>query len=299
MTSKNSVLAVLFADISGSTRIFETLGDEAARHKIAKCLSLLGEVVAAHKGTLVKTIGDEVMCTFSSADEAVLAACEMQSSVEEAATEYTASGPLSLRVRVGLQYGPVMLENDDVFGDTVNVAARMASLAKAGQIITTQQTVDVLSPQQRPNARLVDRAPVKGKKDSIDICEIVWQQEDITRFANSTLLSNPTESQMHLVYRDRTVAVNMDRSSVVLGRSVNADVAVEETLASRQHAKIEYRRGKFYLIDQSTNGTYVRTDDGVESFIRREEAPIAGSGVISLGKPFKQNPSEIVRFRAE
>jgi predicted component of type VI protein secretion system len=104
---------------------------------------------------------------------------------------------------------------------------------------------------------------------------------------------------MVLTYRDRSLSVNPERSSVVMGRSVNADLAVEETLASRQHAKIEYRRGKFFLTDQSTNGTYVRTDDGVESFLRREEAPIAGSGVISLGKPFKQNPSEIVRFRAE
>lgn len=299
MTSKNTVLAVLFADISGSTRLFETLGDETARHKIAKCLEMLGEVIAAHKGTTIKTIGDEVMCTFATADAAAKAACEMQAALEEAATEYTASGPLSLRIRVGFHYGPVMEENNDVFGDTVNVAARMASLAKAGQIITTQQTIDVLSAKDRPQSRLVDRAPVKGKKEAIDICEIVWQQEDITRFANSTLLNNPTESQMVLTYRDRSLSVNPERSSVVMGRSVNADLAVEETLASRQHAKIEYRRGKFFLTDQSTNGTYVRTDDGVESFLRREEAPIAGSGVISLGKPFKQNPSEIVRFRAE
>jgi class 3 adenylate cyclase len=299
MTSKNSVQAVLFADISGSTRLFETLGDEVARHKIAKCLEMLGEVITAHKGTLIKTIGDEVMCTFATADAAAQAACEMQAALEEAATEYTATGPLSLRIRVGFHYGPVMLENNDVFGDTVNVAARMAALAKAGQIITTQQTIDVLSTQTRPQSRLVDRAPVKGKKEAIDICELVWQQEDITRFANSTLLSKPAESNMFLTYRDRSICVNAEKSSVVMGRSVNADLAVEETLASRQHAKIDYRRGKFFLIDQSTNGTYVKTDDGVESFLRREEAPIAGSGVISLGKPFKQNPSEIVRFRAE
>lgn len=299
MTSKNSVQAVLFADISGSTRLFETLGDEVARHKIAKCLEMLGEVITAHKGTIVKTIGDEVMCTFATADAAAQAACEMQAALEEAATEYTATGPLSLRIRVGFHYGPVMLEDNDVFGDTVNVAARMAALAKAGQIITTQQTIDVLSTQNRPQSRLVDRAPVKGKKEAIDICEIVWQQEDITRFANSTLLSKPAESNMFLTYRDRSICVSAEKSSVVMGRSVNADLAVEETLASRQHAKIEYRRGKFFLIDQSTNGTYVKTDDGVESFLRREEAPIAGSGVISLGKPFKQNPSEIVRFRAE
>jgi class 3 adenylate cyclase len=299
MTSKNSVQAVLFADISGSTRLFETLGDEVARHKIAKCLEMLGEVITAHKGTIIKTIGDEVMCTFATADSAAQAACEMQAALEEAATEYTASGPLSLRIRVGFHYGPVMLEDNDVFGDTVNVAARMAALAKAGQIITTQQTIDVLSTQNRPQSRLVDRAPVKGKKEAIDICEIVWQQEDITRFANSTLLSRPAESNMFLTYRDRSICVSAEKSSVVMGRSVNADLAVEETLASRQHAKIEYRRGKFFLIDQSTNGTYVKTDDGVESFLRREEAPIAGSGVISLGKPFKQNPSEIVRFRAE
>jgi hypothetical protein len=247
----------------------------------------------------VKTIGDEVMCTFANADEAASAACEMHKVLEEEATEYTASGPIRLRVRIGFQYGPAMLENNDVFGDTVNVAARMASLAKAGQIITTQQTVDVLSPQLRGSARLVDRAPVKGKKETLDICELIWQQEDVTRFVHSTLLSKPVESQMHVVYRDRTLTVNADRPSLVLGRSATADLPVEETLASRQHAKIECRKGKFYVVDQSTNGTYIRSDDGTESFVRREEAPLTGSGVISLGKPFKQNPSEIVRYRAE
>jgi len=299
MTPTNTTLAILFADISGSTRIFETLGDVAARHKIAQCLDLLGDVVTEHKGTLVKTIGDEVMCTFPSAEDAATAACAMQGALEETATEYTASGPMSLSIRVGFHYGPAVVEDSDVFGDSVNVASRMVSLAKAGQIITTQQTVEQLPANLRGSVRFVDHAPVKGKKETIDICELLWQQEDVTRIASSVVLSKPVEALMHLTYRDRTLTVSQERPSVFLGRSATADISVDETLASRQHAKVEYRKGKFYIVDQSTNGTHIRSDDGSESFVRREEAPITGSGVISLGKAFKQNPTEIVRYRAE
>ncbi|MGQ0659005.1 MAG: adenylate/guanylate cyclase domain-containing protein [Chromatiales bacterium] len=299
MSSTSSFIAVLFADISGSTRIFESLGDLAARHKITQCLDLLGDVVAHHHGTLVKTIGDEVMCTFPSAEEAASAASAMQDALEDTATEYTASGRVSLRIRVGFHYGPAVVEHNDVFGDTVNIAARMVSLAKAGQIITTQQTIEMLSANLRSSARFVDRVPVKGKKQTIDICELLWQQEDVTRLASNVVLSGPAEAQMHLNYRDRSISVNPDRPAVMLGRSNSADVTVDETLASRQHAKIEYRKGKFYIVDQSTNGTFIRTDDGTESFLRREEVPLTGSGVISLGKAFKQLPTEIVRYRTE
>lgn len=299
MSSANSTVAVLFADISGSTRIFESLGDVAARHKISQCLDLLGDVVKEHSGTLVKTIGDEVMCTFASAEKAATAACAMQESLEDTATEYTAAGRVSLRIRVGFHYGSAVVENNDVFGDTVNIAARMVSLAKAGQILTTQQTVEALSPGARASARLVDRAPLKGKREMIDICELIWQHEDVTRLATGVVVTHPAEARMHLNYRDRSVSVTPERPAVTLGRSNSADVTIEETLASRQHAKIEYRKGKFYIIDQSTNGTFLRADDGTESFLRREEALLTGSGVISLGKAFKMQPTEIVRFRAE
>lgn len=300
MSSKTANLAVLFADISGSTKLFEMLGDTVARFKIAQCIEMLTEVIGRHKGNVVKTIGDEVMCTFPSAENAATAACDMHETLDGESTEMTAKGPVKLRIRVGFHFGPCIIEGGDVFGDTVNVAARMVAQAKAGQIITTKESVEYLSPILRASSRFIDRAPVKGKKETIDLFEIIWQEEDVTRMSTGILPDKTINAQLHLSYRDSRFTVDHDRSSAVLGRSQNADITVEETLASRQHVRIEYRRGKFFIIDQSTNGTYIKSDSNAsETFLRREEAPLTGSGRISLGRSFNENPQEVVVYRSE
>jgi adenylate cyclase len=298
MSSSN--LAILFADISGSTRLYELLGDTLARSKIMRCFELLTEIVEGHGGTVVKTIGDEIMCTFPAADAAVNGASAMQETLDAEVAEQTANGPIKLAIRVGLHFGPAIVETGDVFGDAVNVAARMAKMAKPGQIITTEATVTALPRMLRANTtRLVDHAPVKGKRDSMDIYEIIWQQEDITRML-PTVIADTQDSlvRLRLDYNDINVMLDHERSQVVIGRSKGADIAVEEVLASRLHAKIEHRRGKFYLTDQSTNGTYVKIGDK-EAFVRRDEVVLTGDGAISLGRPFNENPTELVLFHLE
>lgn len=299
MSAKTTNLAILFADISGSTRLYELLGDAAARAKVAQCLSLLTAVIDRHDGTVIKTIGDEIMCTFPSAEAAATAACEMHEIIEDDVTEQTAAGPISLAIRVGMHFGPAILEAGDVFGDAVNVAARMASMAKAGQIITTQTAVEEMSPILRASTRFIDRAPVKGKKDTMDIYEVIWQQEDVTRMSTGIgVKSDQAAVHMRLTYHAAQVILNDERTQVVLGRSQSADITVDEALASRQHVRIEHRRGKFFIIDQSTNGTYVKHGNN-EAFLRREEMPLAGNGMISLGRPFSEGPKEVVHFSSD
>ncbi len=299
MALKTSYLAIMFADISGSTRLYEVLGDVAARAKVASCLRLLTQVVERRDGTVVKTIGDEVMCTFPSAEKAVIAACEMQEAVEDEITEQTAAGPISLAIRVGLHFGSAILEAGDVFGDAVNVASRMVSMAKAGQIITTESTIGELPPILKANTRFVDRSPVKGKKETVDIHEILWQQEDITRMSTAVAnVKREAVARMRFTYRDLSVTVDQERPQIMVGRSKSADIAVDEGLASRLHVKVELRRGKFFITDQSTNGTYVKFGK-TEAFLRREEMSLSGKGMISLGRAFKENPAEVVHFSTE
>lgn len=299
MAPKTTNLAILFADISGSTRLYEILGDVAARTKIADCLELLTFVVTRHNGIVIKTIGDEIMCTFPSAEESATAACEMHEILEDDVTEQTAAGPVSLAIRVGMHFGPAILESGDVFGDAVNVAARMAAMAKGGQIITTQGAVDAMSPIMRASTRFIDRAPVKGKKETMDIFEVLWQQEDVTRMSTGVIAGpNTVPVRMRLTYHSDTVVMDADITQIVMGRSKSADLTVNETLASRQHVRIEHRRGKFFIIDQSTNGTYVHHESD-ESFLRREEMPLSGDGMISLGRSFSENPQEVVHFKSE
>ena len=296
MAPKTTNIAILFADVSGSTRLFETLGDSTARVKIADVLDKLTRVTKEHHGTVIKTIGDEIMSTFPSAEDAAAAACEMHEAMDEDVTEGSiASTPIS--IRVGFHFGPALMEGGDVFGDAVNVAARMAAQAKGGQIITTKSTLDLLSPITRASSRFVDRAPIKGKKEEIEIYEIIWQEEDVTRMATGLLQEAPKpEARLKLKYSGKELEMNKQRSIVMMGRSNSCDLPINEKLASRQHVRIELRRDKFFIVDQSTNGTHVSIDNEEPAFLRREEMPLTGNGRISLGKGFDENPTEVVTF---
>ena len=296
MAPKTANLAILFADVSGSTRLFETLGDATARVKVSECLDTLTEVTLNHNGTVIKTIGDEIMCTFPSGDESANAAIEMHEALEEDVTEGV-SDNTTLSIRVGFHFGPAIMEGGDVFGDAVNVAARMAAQAKGGQIITTQSTIDLLSPMLRAASRFVDKAPIKGKKEEIEIYEIIWQEEDVTRMATGLMTEDEKpEVKLKVCYHDKEIIMDKERSSVVMGRSQTCDLSINEKLASRQHVRIELRRDKYFIIDQSTNGTHVLIQDTEEAFLRREEMPLQASGQISLGRSFSEGPEEVVTF---
>lgn len=298
MAPKTTNLTIMFADISGSTRLYEVLGEGVARAKVAICLEMLTDVTERHRGTVIKTIGDEIMCTYPTAERAVTAACEMHELLEDELTVKTGQGPVSLALRIGLHHGPTILDAGDVFGDAVNVAARMTSMSKGGQIITTQGTVEELPPVLKASTRFIDRAPVKGKKETMDIFEVLWQQDDVTRMSTGVIPEPEQRARLELRYHDQSLTMGDERPQVVLGRSKGADIPVAEALASRQHVRIEFRRGKFFIVDQSTNGTYVLSGES-ESFLRREEMPLSGSGKISLGRSFAENPQEVVHFKSD
>jgi len=296
MAPKTKNIGIMFADVAGSTHLFEVLGDDQARASIAETLELLTNVINGHNGTVIKTIGDEVMCTFPEPDDSANAATEMQETLEDA-NDMREEGP-EIKIRIGMHFGPALLEGGDVFGDAVNVAARMAAQAKGGQIITTKTTIDLLDPVTQASSRFVDHAPIKGKKDVIEIYEIIWQETDVTTMATDvgSSQSQQDEVSLEVSYNKISLIVNHDKSGLMMGRSKACDLPINEQLASRQHVKIELRRDKFFVIDQSTNGTHIKIDGADESFLRREEMPINANGKISLGKSFKDSPSEIVTF---
>ncbi|MBM2830090.1 MAG: hypothetical protein HW411_880 [Gammaproteobacteria bacterium] len=298
MAPKTTNLAIVFADISGSTKLYEALGDAIARKICAETIEAISNVVKKHNGTVIKIIGDEVMSTFLTAEEAATACMSMHESLAEVNANIE-DGTI-IAIRIGMHYGPAIMEGGDVFGDAVNLAARMAAQSKANQIITTLSTIEKLPAVLRASTRFIDHAPIKGKQEVIDIYEIIWQEEDMTRMATGMLADKKTpEVKLRLRYNDLDVQISKKKSSVVLGRSKECDMPINEKLASRQHVRIELRRDKFFIIDQSTNGTHVRIDNGEDAFLRREEMHLNGNGQISLGKGFNENPTEVVRFTLE
>ena len=300
MSGKQYRLVIMFADVSGSTKLFETVGDTKARRVIAEALVKVFTIIRENKGKIIKTIGDEVMCIFVKPEEATHAS----SAIHEMLEQNQFDG-LQLKMRIGLHQGPVIVEikdgKQDIYGDAVNVAARMVAQAKADQTILSHETVNQLPDEIKEDCRFVDTTPIKGKKEDMQIYEAIWKQEDATCMAlpdnMKTLGSDQVpNTTMHLTYRDTEVLLDKEHPSLVIGRGKQCDMPVDESLASRNHVKLELRRGKVFIIDQSTNGTHVRHKSGEDTFLRREEMLLTGDGQISLGKAFDEKPTEVVNF---
>lgn len=297
MAKQSATLVIVFADISGSTELYERLGDGSARTLIAQCLQLMTKEIERQSGTVIKTIGDEIMCTFAKPDDAMESAMAMQECVAEDLPGLNADTPAEMSIRVGMHFGPAILEGGDVFGDAVNVAARMTAEAKGGQIFMTQQTVEGLTPLLRADTRHLDRIPVKGKSEAVDVFEVVWQPNDVTRIAAGPLFQERKQMALRLRYHEQEIRVDQSTGTIVLGRGKKADMVVNDSMASREHARIECRRDKFVLTDLSTNGTYVLTTDG-PAYLRREETTLSGTGKISFGRQIHE-AEEIVTFDCE
>lgn len=286
---------VLFADISGSTKLYEDEGDKAAMEAIARCLEELQKAVTSSNGRVVKTIGDEVMAVFRHPDGAAMTAGKMQNAID--ALPFV--GDTKLAVRVGFHTGPVIQSENDLFGDTVNIASRLTEQAGRGQIITSQETANQLGPTYRDSTRPLYAIHMKGKAEEVALCELIWRRVgDMTVSFATRTITRPVTIKMRLVYQGREIVRRRDRDSIVLGRDQQCGLVVTGTMASRQHCVIERRGDKFILADQSTNGTYVTPEGGAEILLQREEFTLNRHGWISFGQP-RAHTDDIVEYFTE
>lgn len=288
----SKLIGVLFADIAGSTRLYDTLGDAQAKRMIDECLEVMRVATARYGGRVVKTIGDEVMCVLPDADSTCLAATDMQLKI----TSLPAAAGVQRAIRAGFHVGVVIEENNDVFGDTVNLAARMAGLAKGNQIMTTRVAVDMLSPMLRSGTRPIAALSVKGKGDDVEVCEVLWQPTEELTMATPSALAAAGHVELQLRHAGKVHRLTQANVGVFLGRDVSCEILVADRMASRVHARVELRRGKFYLIDQSTNGTFVMVRGETEMVLRREEVMLRASGQIALGHSVSDMGAELVEF---
>lgn len=285
-------VVVLFADISGSTRLYETVGDARAKEMIDECLEIMRKITVRQRGRVIKNIGDEIMCVFSDANHAHLAASDMQLKI----AALPAISGIKRAVRIGLHVGKVIAEGGDVFGDTVNTAARMAALAKSDQILTTLATVQRLSPMLRESTRRIAALAVKGKGDDIEVCEIIWQMGADLTMATDSITEPAAAIELDLTHGTQRLALDQTSVELRLGRDASCQIVLADRKASRVHARIERRRDKFFLIDQSTNGTFITFEGEAEIALRREETMLRGRGSIVFGHSRAQSTEEAVEF---
>jgi adenylate cyclase len=291
--------AVLFADVTDSTRIYETIGDRAALALIDQLLGLLDKAAAGRGGTVVKKLGDGMVVAFPTADEACRAACDMQL----AALSTPAARPADrLAIRIGFTFGPVVLSEGDVFGDTVNVCSRLVALANPEQVLTTHQTVAAMAPALRARCRELFPIRVRGRHEEIIACNVQYREDLDATETNMTraALMRERELVLKITYQGELRVVRSSGAGLRIGRDKDNDLVVESHFASRAHARLYPREGHFVMQDLSSNGTYLLADGGTaEILLRREEAVLTERGWIGLGNSAARHGDHALRFRVE
>jgi len=287
-------LAILFADIGGSTALYEEVGDVEAHRRVAESLAFMRTAIERHGGTLLRTVGDSALASFESCDEACDAACAMQ--------QLHAGGPLS--VRVGFHVGPVIKDRGDVYGGAVNIAARIASFARTDEIAASDDAVACLGEEYRARASLLDTRVMKGVARPLGIHRLDWEErgEVVTTIADPSAgrLAGQQPGRLELVRGAIVIILDAARPVLQIGRADDCDLPVDDEHASRRHARLELRRGQFLLIDQSTNGTWIVRDGRPPLLIRRDTVVLDGLGRLSLGAlPDDDGRTTPLAFRVE
>ena len=294
--AKDLEVAILFADVVGSTQLYDKFGDTKASETVAACLNVMKDATRKFNGKVIKTIGDEVMSTFPTVDEAMNAAILMQGRIT---ADNKQEDRIAVSIRIGCHFGPVVQEQNDIFGAAVHTANRMTSQAKAKQIVISGETVKSMSDKLKEQTRQIDVATVRGKIDEVALYELLWNPDEATSMLPTMQWEDQDRnaSKVALSFRGQNIEVSDQRKSVTLGRADDNDLVIKGNLISRIHAKVEMRRGKIIVVDQSTNGTFLMNLQGDEIFVRRDSAQLHGEGTIGLGRAEEAGASLAIHFK--
>jgi class 3 adenylate cyclase len=293
--SRNTELAICFADICDSTALFEKYGDDDAREIVGQVLDVISDVIRDYNGSVVKTIGDEVMGTFPE----LIAATSAVTKFPQAVRSEEKLAALGIEIRVGMCYGSVVQEDDgDVYGDAVNTASRLVDWARPEQVVTTAETLEPLPDFFESRTRNLGATTLRGKEEAVEIVELLGEQSG----SNLTVVedSGPAPSEetasnvLTLEYDDEVVTV--EQGPFMIGRGSKSDLRVADSRVSRMHAVIERQRDSFMITDSSTNGTYVQIGEEEVMFLHREQLRLHGSGHLSLGRHVDADDAQLLRF---
>ena len=275
---------VLFAHVLG--------GADLTAGPFRSCMEKLRATAKASGARVLEAGTARIMVVLATPDAAADAAAAMHTAME-GIPQY---GEEKLTLGIGFHHGPAIQKQDQVYGDTVNLAAQLVAKAGSGQIITTRETASHFSPLYRAWMRKLGSVDIKGRSGEVDLCELIWKADDnATLFAKKKVEARPTNTALKLRYRDKELVRRREKDSVTLGRDEACGLQVHDDEASRHHCTIERRQDKFVLTDHSTNGTYVKSEGTDEVLVQREEFVLTGKGTITCGQP-SVSTKEIVEY---
>ena len=278
--TRRSEVCVLFADICQSTRLFEKLGDRAATPLVHHALSLAANITAQNEGQLIRVKGDDVLCTFESPDQALRSAEQAHST----ALVDPELKPHSITFRIGIHWGPVLRVNDEIFGDTVNLAARLVAEAKSRQSLISEAVQNRAGDTFEGRIRKIGQLNLRGKTGTQPVYELL-ELESTDEITEVTAMRRIRARAflLQLSYQAKTIRLNPLMNRLLLGRAATCDIVVDEPTVSREHAEITFTNGQFVIRDFSSNGSYV-VSDGLPYPLQRSSLQLRGRGTIFLGR---------------
>lgn len=296
-------VTVVFADLTGSTAMFERQGNARATETITGLTQLMGEVFAEHQGRVVKFLGDGVLALFAHSLSALEAVTDLQRILHLRSQGEFDKAPM--QVRIGVATGEVLEVDGDCYGEALTLAARLSELSGAEQIWATASTVDALPSGAGPRRRRLGPIAIRGKTEPQVVYQIEWEKD-----LPSELLTLPGNLQdmasqaaalqatIVLSWLDVQASFVASPMPIYLGRGDDAAFAVNDPRVSRLHAKINWVNGKFVLTDLSSYGTWLRfAGSESELALRRSACVLHGDGEIAMGAPFSDFTVPTVNFK--
>lgn len=284
---KQSVRTVVFADLTGSTGLFESAGNVVATRIVTRCTHTIGRHLVNAGGQLVKYLGDGVLVLFDNTLAAVEAASRIQDVLKEQVPGLPRGGVLG--IKTGVERGPIVEHDGDCYGDAVNVAARLSDRAQAGETLIGEAAFDCLPEAQRLACQSLDRITIKGKAEPMRVWRVDW-----ARTAESTVTSmldfrqlvegdRPTQ-RLDIQRLDQQVELHPSDGPLIIGRGEGVGFAVDDPRVSRRHARIEWSGGQCSFTDFSSNGSWIRfSGSAAPVVLRRDSCTLYGEGEIGLG----------------
>jgi adenylate cyclase len=280
------VATVVFADLVGSTGIFERLGDETAGRFVTQLTTALSKTFEQHSGRVVKLLGDGLFVVFPAEADALAACVSIQNRLRDKPVYPGGSAP-AVQMQMGIEAGEVVEIDGDCYGDAVNSAARLADLAGAEQILTTQRVRDALASAPQTQLRSLGPMYLRGKSEVTNVYRVDWRPErdvDATVMGVSMFKAAGNASLLELSGPGHTLRLEPNGDKLTLGRAATASLSLNDARVSRVHATVEWRAGHFILGDTSSFGTWVYVgNQGEPVVLRRTECYLVGQGQISLG----------------
>lgn len=279
-----SEVAVLLADLTGSTTLYETLGNDAAAGIVRAARDRMRAIAEARAGEFIHYRGDDVLCIFANRVGAMQAAREM----------VRPGGADAPGVHAGLTWGQVIRGRDEVFGDAVNLAARLSSMANPGEVLMSGAFVDGLAEAHRAELRAMDRFALKGKALPVEVFAAHgFALGTVSTVAPSFGAQKPTEVRLTVLGEDHALT---EGDELVIGRGLDCHVVMGAPHVSRRHAVISVRGGLVEFTDYSSTGSFLKFGDADPVYIRRKPVVLSGSGAISLGIDMGEAKGTLIWF---